>query len=141
MPVDLDWGLHHINWLTAVAGEDPGECGVYRKKERVLHCYEGNNCPGQPWGCYRWAGFKETLQDKRLGDRFRDLLTPSTTQEKLEELQANSESRYCAYLRTNEKRMDIEEWLQNDGRTHNGAHFPLCVFTKNASARSAQKEK
>ena len=36
--------------------------------------------------------------------------------------------------------MDINEWLQNDGRTHNGAHFPLCVFTKNARARSQQAQ-
>ena len=78
-----------------------------------------------------------------MEDRLRDLLTPSTPQEELDQLQANrAKSRYYrAYLRTNEKRMDIAEWLQNDGRTHNGAHFPLCVFTKNASARSASAEK
>ena len=77
-----------------------------------------------------------------MEDRLKDLLTPSTPQEELDQLQANrAKSRYYrAYLRTNEKRMDIEEWLQNDGRTHNGAHFPLCVFTKNASARSAPAE-
>ena len=82
------------------------------------------------------------LQHKNLDDRLRDLLTPSTPQEELDQLQANrAKSRYYrAYLRTNEKRMDIEEWLQNDGRLHNGAHFPLCVFTKNASARSEAAE-
>ena len=37
--------------------------------------------------------------------------------------------------------MDINEWLRNDGRTHNGAHFPLCMFTNNASARSAPADK
>ena len=26
-----------------------------------------------------------------------------------------------------------------DGQIHNGAHFPLCVFTSNARARSAEK--
>ena len=78
-----------------------------------------------------------------MSDRLKDLLTPSTPQEELEQLQANRDwwRGYRAYLRTNEKRMDIEEWLQNDGRTHNGAHFPLCVFTKNASARSASADK
>ena len=30
--------------------------------------------------------------------------------------------------------MKREEWLV-DGNMHNGAHFPLCAFTKNASAR------
>ena len=34
--------------------------------------------------------------------------------------------------------MDMSEWLV-DGKMHNGAHFPLCVFTKNASARSNDK--
>ena len=36
--------------------------------------------------------------------------------------------------------MDVSEWLV-DGELHNGAHFPLCVFTMNARARSAEKAK
>ena len=63
--VDLYWNLQDIPWLTAVAEEDPGECGFYGQTKRVLHLYDGENCPGQPWGCYRWAGFKETLEHKR----------------------------------------------------------------------------
>ena len=33
--------------------------------------------------------------------------------------------------------MDKREWLV-DGEIHNGAHFPLCAFTNNARARSAE---
>ena len=36
------------------------------------------------------------------------------------------------------KNMVKREWLV-DGQIHNGAHFPLCVFTNNARARSAEK--
>ena len=35
--------------------------------------------------------------------------------------------------------MDQYEWLV-DGKVHNGAHFPLCIFTHNASARSEEAE-
>ena len=67
-----------------------------------------------------------------------DLLTPSTTEETLEALQAKKAGVHCPYLRLRQKGMDKKEWLV-DGQIHNGAHFPLCVFTNNARARSAEK--
>ena len=36
--------------------------------------------------------------------------------------------------------MEKTEWLLPSGEIHNGAHFPLCIFTNNARARSRQKE-
>ena len=42
------------------------------------------------------------------------------------------------YLRVTQKSMHQSEWLVNEG-IHNGAHFPLCAFTKNSSARSKQR--
>ena len=33
--------------------------------------------------------------------------------------------------------MEQDEWLV-EGKIHDGAHLPLCVFTKNASARSQE---
>jgi len=32
------------------------------------------------------------------------------------------------------------EWLVDGRVLHNGAHFPLCVFTHNASARSKDRQ-
>ena len=140
--VDLYWSLSEIPFLVAVDEEDPGECGLYQRKPRVLQCYQGENFPGQPWGSFRTLGIKKTSEDKNLNDRLIALLQPSTTQAQLDQLQANRpQSRhYCAYLRTKEKRMDPKEWLQSNGLVPNGAHFPLFVITKNAGARSEESD-
>ncbi len=41
-------------------------------------------------------------------------------------------------LSDQQKQMDKSEWHVNN-EIHNGAHFPLCVFTNNARARSKEK--
>ena len=95
--------------------------------------------------CYRSKSVSETENDKNLADRLIDLLTPSTDPEEFPEWTSN----FCPHLRTIQKIMDKQEWLvktKNDaGETevnfHNGAHFPLCVFTKNESARSEPASK
>jgi len=38
-------------------------------------------------------------------------------------------------LRVRQKVLDPDEWLVQ-GTPHNGAHFPLCIFTHNESHRS-----
>ena len=66
-----------------------------------------------------------------------DLLTSSTTAGELNEMCANKTNVHCPYLRLRLKPMDKNEWIV-EGQIHNGAHFPLCVFTHNASARSKE---
>ncbi len=122
------WSLQHIDILAAVAGDQAG-----------LDVYHGANFPGQPWTCYR----RERLPvpaDRNLQDRLRDLLTPSTTTEELQRIPHRAGVWYRPYLRLKQKSMDRNEWLV-DGNMHNGAHFPLCVFTNNARARSEEKAK
>ena len=47
------------------------------------------------------------------------------------------ESVYCPYIRFKQKPAEqLEEAWLFDGEMHNGAHYPLAVFTHNASRRS-----
>ena len=123
------WNLQHIDILAAVAGDHAD-----------LDVYPAANAPGQPWHCYRSRAYGERPDEKNLQDRLRDLLTPSTTQEELESIPTRGGVTYCAYLRLKQKQMDKNEWLV-DGDIHNGAHFPLCVFTNNSSARSEKRSR
>jgi hypothetical protein len=102
-----------------------------------LDVYEGTNYPGQPWHCYRRSN--ETRNNKSLKDRLTDLLTVSTTPEELESIELWEGKKYCTHLRLREKSMERNEWLVK-GRMHNGAHFPLCVFTNNSSSRSEEAQ-
>jgi hypothetical protein len=133
--VSMPWCWKDIDILTAVAGDIEREC-LESGKELDLHT--GANTPGQHWSAYRSRALLETKADKNLGDRLRDLLKPSTPSEELQDIPRRPGSYYCPYLRWSQKKMDMSEWLV-DGKMHNGAHFPLCVFTKNASARSNDK--
>ena len=45
---------------------------------------------------------------------------------------------YCPYLRLQQKEMSQKVWMGAEGMMHNGAHFPLCVHTNNARARSEE---
>ena len=129
--VNLTWGLDDVEFLAAVADDNAGE-----KDGLKLHVYDGQNCPGQPWHCYRNQHHKESDSLKDLSCCLFDLLEPSTAVAELERLKEEAANAYCPYLRLNQKFMDQSEWLSKTGQIHNGAHFPLCVFTKNASARS-----
>ena len=79
----------------------------------------------------------------------RDLLEPSTTEEQLNAITGlarigNPNLSFCLYLQVKSKQLDIGEWLvdgkNSEKRVHNGAHFPLIVFTNNSSARSQPAE-
>jgi hypothetical protein len=126
--VSTPWSLQHIPILAAVAGD-----------QEDLDVYQGENVPGQPWHCYRSKAHQETPADKNLMARLRDLLTLSTTTDELQSIPPRAGVCYCAYLRLKQKPMDRREWLV-EGNMHNGAHFPLCVFTCNARARSQEAE-
>ena len=127
--VSLPWNLAHIDTLTAVGEE---------LETTTLDVYGGQNHPGQHWSAFRSKKFKEADADKCLRARLTDLLTPSTAVADLEGLPKRPGVHYCPYLRLKQRPLDKNEWLVNDGY-HNGAHFPLCVFTNNARARSAEK--
>ena len=66
-----------------------------------------------------------------------DLLRPSTTQSDLDQLWIvrDLQSRHCPFLRLTNINLDMDEWLVDRYSVHNGAHFPLIVWTDNAKAR------
>ena len=134
--VCLPWSLKHIDVLTAVAG-DMGQMSQ-NEQGLALDVYEGTNVPGQHWSAYRFKSGIEREDHKNLKARLEDLLWPSSTQAHLDLIPQREGGRgehYCPYLRFRQKALDKDEWLV-DTKMHAGAHFPLCVFTKNASSRS-----
>ena len=84
--VSLPWRLAGIDTLTAVAGNDPEEPWA-----PPFDIVEGENCPGQLWQCYRSQKENEPAWNKDLRQRMVDLLTPSTSDETLEALQAEKD--------------------------------------------------
>ena len=111
----------------------------------LLDEYTDQTTPGK-----FWTEYKSTSNDggdimpvaadaAGLQDKLNDLLHPSTTKKFLRSQKKGNGSHYCPHLRLKEKRLDSRDWLV-DGQMHLGAHFPLCVFTRNASARSCEAE-
>ena len=41
-------------------------------------------------------------------------------------------------MKLKQKALSKEDWLSETGEVHNGAHFPLIMFTENPRARSGQ---
>jgi len=134
--VSMPWELKDIGILTAVADEIEQDCA---DNDQHLDTYGGQNWPGQPWKCYRTKK-KEDDHQKSLEARLVDLLTPSTTVEQLAAIPKRDGTSYCPYLRLKQKMLDKDEWLV-DGVVHNGAHFPLCMWTNGARARSEEASK
>jgi hypothetical protein len=146
--VQLHWNLSHLNILAAVA--DDLDDDTIKQSQTIwmsdrdnygLHKYGGsgqdNAVPGQPWHCYRSIRYDEKDHEKNLDARLTELLSLSTTQEELDQIPRRPGKQYCPYLRFRQKPLNVLEWLV-DGNVHNGAHFPLCVFTHNASHRSKE---
>ena len=129
-----------------------------------LDRYSGNNVPGQLWDCYKNKK-KEKTSSMNLRTKLEGLLQPSTTDERLQQLLLlhqqertqlqmerhdkiamgrdpdEEEQDYLpssAYLKLKQNSTDQREWLldPSTGAVHNGAHFPLLLFTNNPSARS-----
>ena len=130
--VKLHWDLSHLDILTAVADDLHEDCGLDR--------YGPGSVPGQPWQCYRSQAHDESVGDKNLQARLTELLTPSTPQEYLDQIPKRSGKFYCPYMRFRQKPLAVQEWLVDGKDLHNGAHFPECVFTHNASARSKDRQ-
>jgi hypothetical protein len=133
--ITMPWNISHLPILTAVAGDTQG---FFQEQQKKLDVYRSPNVPGQHWRCYRIKK-TECEADKDLAARLRDLLTPQVIQNYLDALPKRNNSLYCPYLRFKQKNMTKEEWLVN-GEVHGGAHFPLCVWTNNARARSVEGE-
>jgi hypothetical protein len=127
--VSLPWSLENIVELTAFADH---------LESSTLDVYNGQNHSGQHWAAYRSKKLKERDDEKCLKERLEDLLAPSTAVAELQAIPKREGTLYCPYLRIKQKAMDRKEWLVNDV-IRNGAHFPLCVFTNNSRARSADK--
>ena len=131
----MPWGVAQIDTLVAVVGTPE-----HAYLQEQLDVYEGSHCPGQHWSCYHSKKYQEKPEDKNLRDRLRDLLTPSSLI-----LPPHIPGHPCPFLRLTQKKLDKDEWVvqfehaetgEKNSNLHNGAHFPLCVFTKNARARS-----
>jgi len=125
--------------MAAVAGDD------YQELRDTLDRYEGQNTPGKHWACYHSRKKKEAENTKDLSARLNDLHSPDPDVY----LPPKRHPRDIThYLRLKQKKMDKEEWLvkvrRDDGSVetamHNGAHMPLCVFSKNTRARSMKAE-
>ena len=127
--VTLPWSIADVPVLTAVAGEIRKV--VQEAGKDPLHEHGGTNHPGQHWQWYRSKKEKETLEDKNLHDRLQELLQPSTTEQELQQIpKCNPWYNFSRYL-------ELNLWRVGD-TIHNGAHFPLCMWTHNASARSKE---
>ena len=75
-------------------------------------------------------------EEADLKKKLEDLLKPSWTHQDLEDFPRSCGSLYRQDLRMTSEALDIGEWKTKDSSLHNGAQFPLIVFTHNASARS-----
>ena len=140
--IRLQWDLSAIDLLTAVAEEtavaEGANPAVAAAANQRFDEYRAEAHPGQHWGCYRSVRYNENDGEKNLQDRLEELLTPSTPPATLEQMRWTN--RWCRpYLRLKQKTMSREEWqVGND--IHQGAHFPLCVFTGNQGWRSKEGE-
>jgi len=134
--VRMPWSLQHIDILTAVAAEVALKCKE-REDGMQLDWYEGPNCPGYHGQSYRSRGLNESNDEKDLKQTLINMLTPSRTQEWLDAFYGRKWG--GGYLRLKQKAMDKKEWM-GEAEMLNGAHFPLCVFTNNHSARSETME-
>ena len=119
--VSLQYDLGDMTMLTSAVAEDL----------HLLHVYDMNNAPGQAHCSYQ-------PKEKSLAEKLTSLLTPTDTEQSLAAIEGRPGKNYCRYLRLKQKPLRQEDWL-TDGEPHNGAHFPLAVFTNNSSSRSAER--
>ena len=160
----MDWDFNKIGDILREAARVPSDAPRSRHDQRSLDRYSGNSVPGQLWNCYKNKK-KEKKSSMNLQKKLEGILEPSTTDERLQQLklwheqeitqlQMDRDARIATggdpdeeehdylpsspYLKLKEKRTDQREWLldPSTGAVHNGAHFPLLLFTNNPSARS-----
>jgi hypothetical protein len=153
--VSMPWSLRDMETLVEIGNPAPQSRQTLHAvgdlkwmtnaiEDSMLDRYEGTNHPGQPWSAYRWKSFKEAKDEKNLQQQLEELLQPTSNMRDLDNMPKRPGSNYRPYLRLKSKTMDKREWLGSMeagsvGQIHNGAHFPLCVFTDNGRARSKEK--
>ena len=142
MQCEMPWNFDRIGEIIRVAANDdligPGPRSRY--DDNSLDTYSGQNTPGQLWWKYKNKRH-EKKHEFSLKKKLEGLLQPSTSQDELDRLYRSMPyGQKTAYLRLKQKPTQQEEWLRNPatGEVHNGAHFPLLMFTKNPSARSKE---
>ena len=123
--VSVCWSLQHIDVLTAVA--DAMDQKYADAQCEPLDVYHGQNTPGHHWARYRSTSCRERKDDKNLGARLEDLLRPSSA------MAEHGPWRQGSNLCLRQIIFDKKQWLAREGVPPD-AHFPLFVFTKNASA-------
>jgi hypothetical protein len=130
----MPWNIDRIGEIL-LAAVHPRE----GPQSRQLHAYSGDNHPGKMWYCYKSEKGEKANCRSSLEDKLKDLLQPSTDKSALDSMGDANPSLLPAHLRLKQKELDQNEWFVDsaEGVIHNGAHFPLCMFTKNSSHRSA----
>ena len=154
----MDWDFNKIGDILREAARVPSDGPRSRHDQhplssvtgRPLDRYSGNNVPGQLWNCYKNKK-KEKTSSMNLQTKLEGLLQPSTKKKRWQQLlllhqqertqlqmerHDEEEQDYLpssAYLKLKQKSTDQREWLlgPSTGAVHNGAHFPLLLFTNN----------
>ena len=137
---EMPWAFYKIGEILTAAARSPTQGPRSRCEENPLDTYSGLNTPGKLWWQYKNKR-NERKSDISLKEKLEGLLQPSTSQDELDRLyRSMPDGQKTAYLRLKQKPTQQEEWLRNPdtGEVHNGAHFPLLMFTKNPSARSKE---
>ena len=138
MLCEMPWDNNSIGDILKAAARLPQEP---QSRQKGLDTYSGKNVPGQIWSCYK-SKKNEKLDDVTLEKKLHDLLAPSTSWARLDELTTAQKqvSLLPAYLCLRQNKLNKEEWLvdADTGELHNGAHFPLFMTTRNSSHRSKQ---
>ena len=134
----LQWGPDSIDPITgAVVSPQSAVADDRTAFRRELHGYKFGNAPGQHWSSFCRGKARTSLQGDgaNFARSLHDLLDPATTQDVLARIQKPGGMTGCGYLKVKQKVLDPKEWLV-DGEVHNGAHFPLCIFTVAEGHRS-----
>ena len=106
---EMPWNFDSIgDILKAAARPSPGP----QSRQERLDTYSGDNKPGMLWNCYK-SKKNEKHNDRTLENKLKDLLEPSTSQDRFDSLRAAKMSVSPAHLRLKQKILAKEEWLVN----------------------------
>jgi hypothetical protein len=114
------------------------------RTEKTFSVHEKNGGPGQTLATYMpkdWT-YEEKLKTTLTGTHCPEKLVLLPPMDRLKHAVAGTEQSFpnggWNFLRFKEKKLEDELWAL-DGKSQGGSHFPLCVFTHNASRRSPER--
>ena len=124
----MPFGFHDIGYLADVASAPDHELEIRnlsmerlggpqsRQDNHSLDSHSGNNVPGQHWACYKSIKNEKTTNLIPLREKLSDLLAPSTTQDRLDQITAQQKRKapdnmLPAYLRLKQKSF----WIKKSG--------------------------